>query len=85
PAENAIRPNVIGRKNWLFSVSEDGAKANAICLSIAETAKSNGIDFYEYIKKLLTDLPNIGIHQNPEILDQYMPWSKMIQATCNRR
>ncbi|WP_370621868.1 transposase [Bacillus sp. JCM 19034] len=43
PAENAIRPNVIGRKNWLFSVSEAGAKANAICLSIAETAKSNGV------------------------------------------
>nr|WP_322788451.1 transposase [Salipaludibacillus agaradhaerens] len=36
PAENAIRPNVLGRKNWLFSVSEAGAKANAICLSIAE-------------------------------------------------
>jgi hypothetical protein len=84
PAENAIRPNVIGRKNWLFSVSEAGAKANAICLSIAETAKSNGIDFYEYIKKLLTDLPNLGIHQNPEILDKYMPWSKMIQAECSK-
>ena len=84
PAENAIRPNVIGRKNWLFSVSEAGAKANAICLSIAETAKSNGVDFYEYIKKLLTDLPNLGIHQNPEILDQYMPWSKMIQLECSK-
>ena len=84
PAENAIRPNVIGRKNWLFSVSEAGAKANAICLSIAETAKSNGIDFYEYIKKLLTDLPNLDIHQKPEILDQYMPWSKTIQAECSR-
>ncbi|MEC1759523.1 IS66 family transposase [Schinkia azotoformans] len=84
PAENAIRPNVLGRKNWLFSVSEAGAKANAICLSIAETAKSNGIDFYEYIKKLLTDLPNLGIHQNPEILDQYMPWSKIIQVECSK-
>lgn len=42
-AENAIRPNVIGRKNLLFSVSEAGAKANAICLSLAETAKVNGI------------------------------------------
>lgn len=41
PAENAIRPSVIGRKNWLYSVSEAGAKANAICLSIAETAKCN--------------------------------------------
>jgi hypothetical protein len=84
PAENAIRPSVIGRKNWLHSVSEAGAKANAICLSIAETAKSNGVDFYEYIKKLLTELPNLGIHQNPEILDQYMPWSKMIQEECSK-
>lgn len=84
PAENAIRPNVIGRKNWLFSVSEAGAMANAICLSVAETAKSNGIDFYEYINKLLTDLPNLGIHQNPEILDQYMPWSKLIQVECSK-
>jgi transposase len=84
PAENAIRPNVLGRKNWLFSVSEAGAKANAICLSIAETAKSNGVDFYEYLKKLLTDLPNLEIQQNPEILDQYMPWSKIIKAECSK-
>lgn len=85
PAENAIRPNVIGRKNWLFSVSEAGAEANAICLSLAETAKSNGIDFYEYIKRLLTDLPNLNFHQNPEILNQYMPWSKQIQIDCRKR
>ena len=65
PAENAIRPNVIGRKNWLFSVSEAGAKANAICLSFAETAKANGVDFYQYLVKLLTDLPNLQIHQKP--------------------
>ena len=82
PAENAIRPNVIGRKNWLFSVSEAGATANAICLSFAETAKANGVDFYRYLVRLLTDLPNLDIHQNPEVINQYMPWSKMIQATC---
>lgn len=84
PAENAIRPNVIGRKNWLFSVSEAGAKANAICLSIAETAKANGIDFYQYLVKLLKDLPNSDIHRNPEILNQYMPWSKAIQIECGK-
>lgn len=84
PAENAIRPSVIGRKNWLFSVSEAGAKANAICLSIAETAKVNGIDFYRYLVKLLTDLPNLHIHRNPEVLNEYMPWSKMIQAECSK-
>jgi transposase len=85
PAENSIRPNVLGRKNWLFSVSEAGSRANAICLSIAETAKGNGIDFYEYLKKLLTDLPNLDIHQNPKIIDQYLPWSKMIQAACSKK
>ena len=63
-------------------MSEAGAKANAICLSLAETAKANGIDFYQYLVKLLTDLPNLRIHQQPEILQLYMPWSKNIQATC---
>lgn len=81
-AENAIRPSVIGRKNWLFSTSEAGAEANAICLSLAETAKANGIDFYKYLVKLFTELPNQDIHQNPKLIKQYMPWSKTIQVTC---
>jgi hypothetical protein len=50
---------------------------------IAETTKRNGIDFYKYTKKLLINLPNLDIHQNTEVLDQYMPWSKMIQAACS--
>ncbi|WEG13394.1 IS66 family transposase [Pullulanibacillus sp. KACC 23026] len=84
PAENAIRPSVIGRKNWLHSVSEAGAQANAVCLSLAETAKANGVDFYQYLVKLLTDLPNLDIHRDPEILKQYMPWSKNIQLECGK-
>lgn len=83
-AENAIRPNVIGRKNWLFSVSEAGAHSNAICLSLAETAKANGIDFYQYLVKLMTDLPNLPFQQQPEILERYLPWSEDIQATCRK-
>jgi transposase len=82
PAENAIRSNVIGRKNWLFSVSEAGAKANAICLSIAETAKANGVDFYQYLVKLLKKLPNLDIHRDPDVLNLYLPWSKMIREKC---
>nr|WP_235617272.1 transposase domain-containing protein [Lysinibacillus mangiferihumi] len=63
-------------------MSEARAKANAICLSLAETAKANGIDFYQYLVKLMRDLPNLSIHQQPEISHNYMPWSKTIQATC---
>ena len=58
-----------------------GAKANAICLSLAETAKVNGIDFYQYLVKLMTELPNSPFHQQPDILLNYMPWSENIQAT----
>ncbi|MBS5962159.1 MAG: transposase, partial [Enterococcus gallinarum] len=36
-AENAIRPLTLGKKNWLFSTSEAGGKANAIYLSLVET------------------------------------------------
>ena len=38
PVENAIRPDILGRKNWIHSVNESGARANAICSNLAETA-----------------------------------------------
>ena len=85
PAENAIRPNVIGRRNWLFSVSEAGAQANAICLSLAETTKIHRVDFYAYLKKILTELPNLNFQQKPEILDNYLPWSKSILLSCGKQ
>jgi len=43
-AENAIRPFVIGRKNWLFSDSVGGVKASANLYSLIETAKANGLE-----------------------------------------
>jgi transposase len=43
-AENAIRPFVIGRKNWLFSGSPGGARASACLYSLIETAKANGLE-----------------------------------------
>ncbi|MBM7649034.1 hypothetical protein JOC78_001987 [Bacillus ectoiniformans] len=63
---------MLSEKNWFFSVSEAGAEANGICLSHAETAKVNSIDFYRYLVKLLTDLPNLDIHQRPKILRDYL-------------
>ena len=41
-AENAIRPFVVGRKNWLFAGSPEGARAAAVFYSLIETAKANG-------------------------------------------
>lgn len=52
-AENAIRPFVIGRKNWLFCDTPGGAKASAIFYSLAETAKVNSINIESFFAEIL--------------------------------
>lgn len=55
-AENAIRPFMIGRKNWLFSQSVKGVKSSANLYSLIETAKANGLEPYEYLRNLFFEL-----------------------------
>jgi transposase len=55
--ENAIRPFVVGRKNWLFAGSPDGAKASATFFTIIETAKANGLEPYAYLRHIFEKLP----------------------------
>lgn len=57
-AENAIRPFVVGRKNWLFSATTEGAAASAALYSLIETAKANGIDPSVYLHHLFEKIPN---------------------------
>ena len=56
-AENAIRPFVIGRKNWLFNGSPSGAEASSNLYSLVETAKAAGLKPYKYFRYLLEKLP----------------------------
>ena len=65
--ENAIRPFVVGRKNWLFSGSPRGAAASAALYSIIETAKANGHEPYWYLRGLFDNLPLA--HTEAEILN----------------
>ncbi len=55
--ENAIRPFVLGRKNWLFSGFPRGAHASATQYNLIETAKANGLEPYRYLKYVFTKLP----------------------------
>ena len=72
-AENAIRPFVLGRKNWLFAGNPDGAAASATFFTLIETAKANEIEPYRYLRHLFENLPLI---QSPEdyraLLPQYV-------------
>jgi len=72
-AENAIRPFVIGRKNWLFSGSPNGAKASSALYSLVETAKANGLKPYEYLRYLLEKLPYAETTEDyKKLLPQYI-------------
>lgn len=70
-AENAVRPFVIGRKNWMFSQSQAGAKASANLYSLIETAKANDVNLYDYFRDVLTQLPNAN---SVEDVERLLPW-----------
>lgn len=54
--ENAIRPFALGRKNWLFMGSPEGAKAGAILYSLIETCKAHNIEPYKYLCEMLHNI-----------------------------
>jgi transposase len=74
--ENAIRPFVLGRKNWLFSGSPDGAFASAFWYSLLQTAKANGKDPYKVLLHFLKGLPLCQTSQDCEkLFFDSMGWS----------
>jgi hypothetical protein len=77
-AENAIRPFVVGRKNWLFCNTVNGAETSAAFYSIIETAKTNGLKPYEYLKFLFERMPNIPT----ERYDELLPWNPLVKEIC---
>jgi transposase len=70
--ENAIRPFVIGRKNWLFSDTPAGAHASAKLYSIIETAKASGLEPYAYLRHIFEKLPQATTLADVEAL---LPWN----------
>ena len=70
-AENAIRPFVIGRKNWLFSDSVKGAESSAVIYSIAATACANGLNVERYLTELLKRQAHIPANDR---VDEILPW-----------
>ncbi len=66
--ENAIRPFVVGRKNWMFSCTPEGAQASAAMYSIIETARANGLEPYRYLKHLFENLPEAMTEQDFQAL-----------------
>ena len=72
-AENAIRPFVVGRKNWLFAGHPRGAGASATIYSLIETARANDLEPYRYLRYLFERLPMAEVEADYKaLLPQYV-------------
>lgn len=71
----------MGRKNFLFHNSTDGATASAIVLSLIETAKANNLNIYHYLYTLLLYMPDYK--NEPAGIEQLLPWSDFIKERCS--
>ena len=70
--ERAIRKFAIGRNNWMFSDTEDGAHASALLYSLVVTARMNGVNPYTALVKMLAELPTF------QTLEEYERLAELI-------
>ena len=79
PAERALRPIGIGRKNWLFAGADTGAETLARAMTVIETAKLNGLDPQAYLADILARIHDHKINR----LDELLPWNWSPLAVTN--
>lgn len=82
-SENAIRPVTVGRKNWLFSDTPEGATANSLYLTIIEMAKAYDLNIYEYMNFLLKNRPSKNMTDDE--LAKLAPWNETVQELCKNK
>ena len=81
-AERTVKPFVMARKNFLFCDTAKGADASALCFSVIETAKRNGLDPFGYLLFLLQELPKLGGNPTEEQLVPLLPWAENLPEYC---
>ena len=68
-SERQIKQMVIGRKNWIFAGSENGARNAAILFSLVVSCKLHGVDPFAYFRDVL-----MRIHTHPaDRIEELMP------------
>ena len=73
--ENAIRPNALGRKNYLFAGSHESAQRAAMFYSFFGTCNRNNINPFEWLKDVLERIPSHKANKLFELLPQN--WKKL--------
>src|SRR5262245_27424100 len=57
PAEQAIRPLCVGRRNWLLLGGDGALHPTAVLLSVTASVRRHRLDPWAYLKDVLTELP----------------------------
>ena len=70
--ERQIKRFAIGRKNWMFSVSEEGAHTSALLYSLVITIKLNGKNPYEVLTEVLKRIPTAKTLKDYETITQLL-------------
>ena len=73
-SENSIRPFCVGRRNWLFSDTPEGAHASALVYTMVEMAKAHKLNVEKYLTFLLMKRPAKEL--SDEELEELMPWNQ---------
>ena len=66
--ENAIRPVAIGRKNYLFAGSHNGARRAAMLYSFMGTCKISDVNPFEWLRDILRRIPSHSVNKLEELL-----------------
>ena len=66
--ENAIRPVALGRKNYLFSGSHNGAKRSAIFYTLVSNAKLQGLEPFSYLRDVLEIIADYPVTKVSDLL-----------------
>jgi transposase len=79
-SERVLRMVVIGRKNWLFAGSPEGARRAAIVYSLVASCKLCGIDPFAYFRDVLG---RVNTHPASRIEELTPPhWQRMREQTA---
>lgn len=68
--ENTIRPNALGRKNYLFAGSHEGAKRTAMFYSFTGTCKLHGVNPMEWMTEVLSRIADHKVNKLHELFPQ---------------
>lgn len=82
-SENAIRPFTVGRKNWLFCATPEGAHASAVAYTMVEMAKAHDLNIFKYLTYILEHRPDKNM--NDEQLASLAPWDQDVIDACKNK